>query len=111
MVDRTLISNRYYYYSFLPLSLSLLLKFFNSLFTTASYPQAWSKEIIHQLLKKGDANNPDNYKRMSVCLSVCVNLSLSVSLSLPVCLSVFNNASLPRWQPKQKALGQYQSKL
>ena len=35
-----------------------LVKFFNRLFTTGSYPQAWSEAIIHPLLKKATLTTP-----------------------------------------------------
>ena len=47
-----------------------LVKFFNRLFTTG---QGWSEAIIHPLLKKGDANNPDNYRSISL-LNICSKL-------------------------------------
>ena len=52
----------------------LVVVFLNTrLFTTDSYPQAWSEAMIHPLLKKGDANNPDNYRGISL-LNICSKL-------------------------------------
>lgn len=48
-----------------------LTKFFNTLFCKGLFPTEWSKAIIFPLHKKGDANNPDNYRGISLlsCVS------------------------------------------
>ena len=44
----------------------LLNKFFNRIFDHADYPEPWSYSIIVSLLKKGNANDPNNYRGISL---------------------------------------------
>ena len=74
-----------------------LVKFFNRLFTTGSYPQAWSEAIIHPLLKKGDANNPDNYRGISL-LNICSKL-----------YSHILNNRLNKWIEENEILDEFQA--
>ena len=46
--------------------LPLLNKFFNRIFDNADYPEHWSRSIIVSILKKGNANDPDNYRGISL---------------------------------------------
>ena len=46
--------------------LPLLNKFFNRIFDRAEYPEPWCYSIIVSILKKGDANDPDNYRGISL---------------------------------------------
>ena len=39
-----------------------LVKYFNKLFSSGSYPKEWTKAIIVPLHKKGDINDVDNYR-------------------------------------------------
>ena len=50
-----------------------LVKYFNKLFTSGSYPEDWSEAIIHPLHKKGDVDSPDNYRGISL-LCICSKL-------------------------------------
>lgn len=43
-----------------------LVKLFNEIFNSGVFPDAWSKSIIIPLFKKGDANNPENYRGISL---------------------------------------------
>ena len=43
-----------------------LLKLFNAMFTTGVFPVMWTKSIIVPLHKKGDYNNADNYRGISL---------------------------------------------
>ena len=40
--------------------------YFNKLFADGVYPEEWTKAIIVPLHKKGDINNPDNYRGISL---------------------------------------------
>ena len=44
----------------------LLNKFFNRIFDHADYPEPWSYSIIVSILKKGNANDPNNYRGISL---------------------------------------------
>ena len=41
-------------------------RFFNVLFDNGVYPDQWTESIIQPLYKKGDANNPGNYRGISL---------------------------------------------
>ena len=43
-----------------------LVKYFNKLFSSGLYPTEWTKAIIVPLHKKGDINNVDNYRGISL---------------------------------------------
>ena len=43
-----------------------LTKYFNVLFSSSQFPSEWTKAIIIPLHKKGDVNNPDNYRGISL---------------------------------------------
>ena len=40
---------------------------FNKLFDEGIYPESWKESIIIPLFKKGDINNPNNYRGISLC--------------------------------------------
>ena len=42
-------------------------KFFNRLFDNGFFPQNWTESIIIPLYKKGDMNDPGNYRGISLC--------------------------------------------
>ena len=46
--------------------LPVLNKLFNRLFSNGYFPSCWSKSILVPLHKKGDINNPENYR--GICL-------------------------------------------
>ena len=39
---------------------------FNHIFDTCSYPDAWTKGVIVPLYKKGDPQQPDNYRGITL---------------------------------------------
>ena len=43
-----------------------MVKLFNKLFTLGIYPGSWSESIIQPLHKKGDKDNPENYRGISL---------------------------------------------
>ena len=43
-----------------------LTKYFMVLFSSSQFPSEWTKAIIIPLHKKGDINNPDNYRGISL---------------------------------------------
>ena len=49
------------------LAVDFLVKFFNVLFERGIYPDSWTKSIIIPLCKKGNQNDPDNYRGISLC--------------------------------------------
>ena len=46
--------------------LPILLKLFNRLFSRGEFPETWSNSIIVPLHKKGDVNDPVNYRGISL---------------------------------------------
>jgi hypothetical protein len=46
--------------------LNYLTEYFNKIFSAGYFPEEWSKAIIVPLHKKGDRNNPDNYRGISL---------------------------------------------
>eukprot|EP00745_Piridium_sociabile_P034171 TRINITY_DN58732_c0_g1_i3.p1 TRINITY_DN58732_c0_g1~~TRINITY_DN58732_c0_g1_i3.p1 ORF type:complete len:233 (+),score=10.78 TRINITY_DN58732_c0_g1_i3:3-701(+) len=47
-----------------------LIKLFNKLYDNGYFPDDWTRSVIVPLLKKGDANNPDNYRGISLLSSI-----------------------------------------
>jgi hypothetical protein len=54
-----------------------LVKLFNRLFETGVFPKEWSQSVIIPLFKKGDANNPENYRGISL-LSIVSKIFTSI---------------------------------
>ena len=52
------------------LVLDFLVKFFNALFDRGVYPECWTESIVLPLFKKGNTNDPNNYRGISLC-NVC----------------------------------------
>ena len=46
---------------------NFLVKYFNVLFDEGIYPLNWCESIILPLFKKGDCNNPNNYRGIPLC--------------------------------------------
>ena len=42
-------------------------KFFNALVEKGVFAERWSESVVQPLYKKGDANNPNNYRGISLC--------------------------------------------
>ena len=49
------------------LAVDFLVKFFNVLFDRGIYPDSWTESIIVPLFKKGNQNDPNNYRGISLC--------------------------------------------
>jgi hypothetical protein len=47
--------------------LSFLVSFFNALFDKGVFPKSWSESIMMPLYKKGNINDPNNYRGISMC--------------------------------------------
>lgn len=47
-----------------------LTKFFNRVYDTGVFPKQWSQSVIVPLLKKGDVNNPGNYRGISLLSTI-----------------------------------------
>ena len=62
--------------------LDFFAKFFNALFEKGVFPERWTESIVLPLFKKGDANNPNSYRGISLCdasskvYSTIINLRL-----------------------------------
>ena len=59
------------------ITLPYLKKCFNAIFVSGIFPHEWSKAIIIPLHKKGEVNNPDNYRGISL-FSVLSNLFTNI---------------------------------
>ena len=47
-----------------------LTKLFNAVFDEGVYPEEWSKAIIIPIFKKGNKNNTDNYRGISLIIII-----------------------------------------
>ena len=74
-----------------------LVLLFNSLFDNGYYPVDWSESIILPLYKKGDVNNPNNYRGISLC-----------SITSKVYSSIVNNR-LKQWIDSNNITGEFQA--
>ena len=77
--------------------LDFLVKFFNSLFDSGSYPENWCNSIVLPLYKKGDVNNANNYRGISLC---------DISSKL---YSTIINSRLQEWTEENNITGEYQA--
>ena len=50
--------------------LPVLVKLCNAIFNQGIFPEEWTKSIIVPLHKKGDCDNPDNYRGISLLSSL-----------------------------------------
>ena len=50
--------------------LPVLVKLCNAIFNQGIFPEEWTKSIIVLLHKKGDCDNPDNYRGISLLSSL-----------------------------------------
>eukprot|EP00745_Piridium_sociabile_P002264 TRINITY_DN113801_c0_g1_i1.p1 TRINITY_DN113801_c0_g1~~TRINITY_DN113801_c0_g1_i1.p1 ORF type:complete len:177 (-),score=18.67 TRINITY_DN113801_c0_g1_i1:134-664(-) len=57
--------------------LGFFVTFFNALFDRGVYPESWTESIVLPLYKKGNVNNPNNYRGISLS-NVCSKLYSSV---------------------------------
>jgi hypothetical protein len=71
--------------------------FFNSLFDRGIYPENWTESIVLPLYKKGDVNNPNNYRGISLC-----DASSKV-------YSVIINQRMQEWVEENNITGEFQA--
>ena len=43
------------------------MKFFNALFEKGIFPTKWTESVVLPMFKKGDVNNPNNYRGILLC--------------------------------------------
>ena len=78
-------------------SVTFLTNYFNALFRTGTFPTAWTEAIIQPLHKKGDINNADNYRGISL---------LSISSKL---YTFILNKRLSKWIELNGVIGEFQA--
>ena len=79
------------------LTVNFLLRFFNALFDRGLYPEIWSESVIIPLYKKGDVNNAENYRGISLC-----------NVTSKLYSTVINNR-LQKWVELNNITGEYQA--
>ena len=79
------------------LVLDFLVRFFNALFDRGVYPELWTESIVLPLFKKGNTNDPNNYRGISLC-NVCSK----------VYSTVINNR-LQEWVDMNNITGEFQA--
>ena len=79
------------------LAMDLLVKFFNVLFDRGRYPNSWTESIIVPLFKKGNQNDPNNYRGISLC-----------DISSKLYSSIINNR-LQEWIEQNNLTGECQA--
>ena len=77
--------------------MDFLVKFFNVLFERGIYPDSWTERIIIPLFKKGNQNDPDNYRGISLC-----------DISSKLYSSIINNR-LQEWIEQNNFTGECQA--
>ena len=79
------------------LAVDFLVKFFNVLFDRGRYPDSWTESIIVPLFKKGNQNDPNNYRGISLC-----------DISSKLYSSIINNR-LQEWIEQNNLTGECQA--
>ena len=79
------------------LAVDFLVRFFNVLFDRGRYPDSWTESIIVPLFKKGNQNDPNNYRGISLC-----------DISSKVYNSIINNR-LQEWIEQNNLTGECQA--
>jgi hypothetical protein len=77
--------------------LQFFIKLFNNLFDKGQFPRNWTESIILPLFKKGDINNPSNYRGISLS---------DISNKL---YSIIINNRLQEWVEEHNITGDYQA--
>ena len=77
--------------------MDFLVKFFNVLFDRGRYPNSWTESIIVPLFKKGNQNDPNNYRGISLC-----------DISSKLYSSIINNR-LQEWIEQNSLTGECQA--
>jgi hypothetical protein len=80
-----------------PQIVPFFVKFFNVLFDKGIFPDNWTESIILPLFKKGDVNNPGNYRGISLC-----DISSKI-------YGTIINARLQSWVKQNNITGEYQA--
>ena len=57
-------------------------KFVNTLFEKGIFPTKWTESIVFPIFKKGDVNNPNNYRGISLGDASCKLYSTIINLRL-----------------------------
>ena len=78
-------------------AMDFLVKFFNVLFDRGRYPNSWTESIIVPLFKKGNQNDPNNYRGISLC-----------DISSKLYSSIINNR-LQEWIEQNSLTGECQA--
>lgn len=78
-------------------AVDFLVNLFNNLFDSGVYPEQWTESVIVPLFKKGDKNNPNNYR----------GISLS-NIASKLYSSIINNR-LSEWIELNNITGEYQA--
>ena len=60
-----------YFIEFSDSLIPLLNTLFNKIFSSGIFPKAWSNCVIVPIFKKGDANDPNNYRGISLITCFC----------------------------------------
>ena len=79
------------------LAVDVLVKFFNVLFERGIYPDSWTESNIVPLFKKGNQNDPNNYRGISLC-----------DISSKLYSSIINNR-LQEWIEQNSLTGECQA--
>ena len=79
------------------IAVDCLVKLFNSLFDKGIYPRNWTESLILPLFKKGDVNNTDNYR------------GISLSDVVSKLYSSIINRRLSEWIKTNNVTGEYQA--
>ena len=77
--------------------MDFLVKFFNVLFDRGRYPDILTESIIVPLFKKGNQNDPNNYRGISLC-----------DISSKLYSSIINNR-LQEWTEQNNLTGECQA--
>ena len=68
----------------------LIVKLFNQIWETGTFPKDWLKSVIVPLHKKGQIDNPDNYRGISLISNLCK------------CFTYIINKRLTNWANEKK---------
>ena len=79
------------------LLLTFFVRFLNTLFDKGVYPEMWTESIVLTLYKKGDVNNPNNYRGISLS-----NVSSKI-------YSTIINHRLQEWVKENNITGEFQA--
>eukprot|EP00745_Piridium_sociabile_P014170 TRINITY_DN20886_c0_g1_i8.p1 TRINITY_DN20886_c0_g1~~TRINITY_DN20886_c0_g1_i8.p1 ORF type:complete len:261 (+),score=20.11 TRINITY_DN20886_c0_g1_i8:185-967(+) len=78
-------------------TIDFFVKLFNALFDKGVFPEKWTEYVVVPLFKKGDPNNPGNYRGISLC---------DASNNM---YSTIINIRLQEWIEEHNLTGEYQA--